>query len=333
MDVVDPDGKEDTLIEEAKALYEQALEVGEGRTNARREMPGGKGLYTYHLGPEETAAASADRQLRNSASSAARPSETEDIVIHLDENGSPIFAHDSRPADEPDEGYVIATRRILGGSVPVSVGPKHDGIPENSPYWELGNTKEVGDAQSDIEEQNEDIYRSTHSEVVQGAEELEDVFIEEVATGGLSGPVPFRKPRRSRPRRPPPPSPNPRRVKIGQKFKERVKHSARRHGTTRSGGGQRDQSEAVRKLQERQNDARKTGLFDGIDLGDADTLVDSVLEDAITQQSGRLRLEGYQGDRGIAFFNSAGQGIVVRQSDALFITFLESTRGLHGIFY
>ncbi len=56
------------------------------------------------------------------------------------------------------------------------------------------------------------------------------------------------------------------------------------------------------------------------------------MNNAATQRFGRLKSSGLAGERGIAIFDGAGRGILVRQSDGFFITFLEEPRGLGNIF-
>ncbi len=61
-------------------------------------------------------------------------------------------------------------------------------------------------------------------------------------------------------------------------------------------------------------------------------MVRQIMESATTQRFGRLKMSGFAGERGIAIYNSAGQGVLVRQADGMFITFLEEPRGLGNIF-
>jgi len=115
-------------------------------------------------------------------------------------------------------------------------------------------------------------------------------------------------------------------VRIGSGFIEAVVASARRS----VGQG----SAALRKLQRRINDSNSVGLFSHIPLEEesAIRLVGDILNNAVTQRFGRLRMSGFAGERGIAFYNNAGRGVLVRQSDGHFITFLEEPRGLRNIF-
>jgi len=94
------------------------------------------------------------------------------------------------------------------------------------------------------------------------------------------------------------------------------------------------QSQALRKLQRRQSDPDSLGLFNGVDLteGAAQNLVQKILSGATTQRFGRLKMSGFAGERGLAIYDAAGSGILVRLEDGQFITFLEEARGLGNIF-
>jgi hypothetical protein len=115
-------------------------------------------------------------------------------------------------------------------------------------------------------------------------------------------------------------------VRIGARFIDATVESARR----RVG----DITAARRKLQRRRDDAQSLGLFNDIPLDDeaAVATVRRIMENGTTQRFGRLKMSGFAGERGIAIYNDAGQGVLVRQSDGMFITFLEEPRGLGNIF-
>jgi hypothetical protein len=115
-------------------------------------------------------------------------------------------------------------------------------------------------------------------------------------------------------------------VRIGAAFIESTVESARRLVG--------DTTAALRKLQRRVGDPDNLGLFDDVPLTDdaAVGIVRNIMENATTQRFGRLKMSGFAGERGIALFNDAGQGVLVRQSDGAFITFLEEPRGLGNIF-
>ncbi len=119
-----------------------------------------------------------------------------------------------------------------------------------------------------------------------------------------------------------------RRPKIGKKFQEDVLASAERKT------GKRQLSQALRKLQRRQGDANGLGLFNNVSLTEegAHGAVRDILSNATTQRFGRLKMSGFAGQRGIAIFDGSGRGILVRQSDGAFITFLEEARGLENVF-
>ncbi|XYH99958.1 SpvB/TcaC N-terminal domain-containing protein [Sorangium sp. So ce1128] len=120
-----------------------------------------------------------------------------------------------------------------------------------------------------------------------------------------------------------------RQVKIGaRQLDDIVVSSARPHGDGTV-------SEALRKLQRRQGDSKRMGLFDSIPLTEdaAQGAVREILQSSTSRQFGRMKLSGYVGEKGIVFFDDAGRGVLVRASDSQFITFIEGPRGLSGVFH
>lgn len=124
----------------------------------------------------------------------------------------------------------------------------------------------------------------------------------------------------------------PRKVKVGQKFIDDVAKSARRPSAPEN---LESISHGLRKLQRRvEGDSASLGLFNEIPLNEsaANDLIYNIMENAVTQRNGRLKMSGYAGERGIAFFDEFGRGVLVRKKDAHFITFIEEPRGLKGVF-
>ncbi|WP_187345732.1 RHS repeat-associated core domain-containing protein [Sorangium cellulosum] len=120
-----------------------------------------------------------------------------------------------------------------------------------------------------------------------------------------------------------------RQVKIGaRQLDDVVASSARLHGDG-------SVSEALRKLQRRQGDPKRMGLFDSIATTEeaAQGAVREILQNSTSRQFGRMKLSGYVGEKGIVFFDDAGRGVLVRASDSQFITFIEGPRGLSGVFH
>ena len=118
-------------------------------------------------------------------------------------------------------------------------------------------------------------------------------------------------------------------VKIGERFANTVIKSASRPGRRTA-----DQSIALRKLQERQGDGR-TELFNNLELTEdsALTLVESILEGAVTQRAGRFKMADSKllGKQGFAFFDEHGRGVVTTR-DGTFVTFVDESLGLRNIF-
>src|SRR5262249_4998691 len=117
---------------------------------------------------------------------------------------------------------------------------------------------------------------------------------------------------------------------IGTKQAESVVASAARPGGTES-----TVSQALRKLQRRQGDPQSLGLFKDIPLTEDSAIatIRQILEGSTSSQFGRLKISGFEGEKGIVFFDSAGRGVLVRASDNTFITFIEGARGLAGVFH
>ncbi len=78
-----------------------------------------------------------------------------------------------------------------------------------------------------------------------------------------------------------------------------------------------------------------TGLFNDVPLTEeaAHETVRQIVGNAATSQFGRLKVSGFEGRKGIAFFDDTGRGVLVQASDNTFITFLEGPRDVGGVFH
>lgn len=126
-----------------------------------------------------------------------------------------------------------------------------------------------------------------------------------------------------------------------QRFVQRVFDSARSPASVGKGANP-NFSRAQQKLQRRHfdPDSSVNALWRGIDFKSASATDDLVLSILQGERHGgrfvgtmKMADPQFLGQRGIAIFDQTGRGVLVRESDSSFITFLEQSRGLGNIFH